>query len=353
MDHPPRVGYVVHGTGGLHPATAHIRVTRPLNRAVVAGVASSLQIDPGEPLPDVDVVLVQRDAVPLAATSAFSDAVRRSGVPLVVDVDDDFFGPEARARLARAEYGTERIAAVEAMVRAADTVTVSTPVLRDVVAPMARQVVVVPNELDPEFWIDGAVAPAPGPDDGVVRALYAGSATHGDDLALLRDAFDGLVLRDGRAVRLEVVGVHDGTDDDWYDRLVIPDGWTHYPEYVRWMRANAGRWSVGVAPLTDTAFNRAKSDIKALDYALLGLPVVASDGPAYRPLGRYGVRLVRDAATTAVGSSARAWRDAVRSSVERAGGERFGRTARLRRHTLRARMLGSSGAWERALFGRC
>jgi hypothetical protein len=37
-----------------------------------------------------------------------------------------------------------------------------------------------------------------------------------------------------------------------------------------------------LAPLLDTAFNRGKSPIKAMDYAALGLTVLASDTAVYR-----------------------------------------------------------------------
>jgi hypothetical protein len=41
-------------------------------------------------------------------------------------------------------------------------------------------------------------------------------------------------------------------------------------------------WHIGLAPLLDTPFNRGKSPIKAMDYAALGLAVLASDTPVYR-----------------------------------------------------------------------
>ena len=44
------------------------------------------------------------------------------------------------------------------------------------------------------------------------------------------------------------------------------------------------RWAVGLAPLLPGAFNDAKSDIKVLDYAAAGIPVVVSDACAYRHL---------------------------------------------------------------------
>ena len=60
-----------------------------------------------------------------------------------------------------------------------------------------------------------------------------------------------------------------------------PNATASYPGFVNWITQQAG-WDIGMAPLADTAFNRCKSAIKTLDYAALGLAVVASDVPAYR-----------------------------------------------------------------------
>ena len=54
-----------------------------------------------------------------------------------------------------------------------------------------------------------------------------------------------------------------------------------YPGFVNWLIQQPG-WDIGIAPLAGSAFNAAKSAIKAMDYAALGLAVLASDVPAYR-----------------------------------------------------------------------
>jgi glycosyltransferase involved in cell wall biosynthesis len=41
-------------------------------------------------------------------------------------------------------------------------------------------------------------------------------------------------------------------------------------------------FDIGIAPLVPTVFAETKSHIKALEYAALGIPVVASDSAAYR-----------------------------------------------------------------------
>jgi glycosyltransferase involved in cell wall biosynthesis len=55
-----------------------------------------------------------------------------------------------------------------------------------------------------------------------------------------------------------------------------------YPGFVQWLTSALPGWHIGLAPLLDTPFNRAKSAIKVMDYAALGLGVVASDVAVYR-----------------------------------------------------------------------
>jgi Glycosyl transferases group 1 len=68
----------------------------------------------------------------------------------------------------------------------------------------------------------------------------------------------------------------------WLTRLPVPAmAAASYPGFVNWITDQPG-WEIGLAPLTDNPFNRCKSPIKTLDYAALGMAVLASDVPAYR-----------------------------------------------------------------------
>jgi glycosyltransferase involved in cell wall biosynthesis len=48
-------------------------------------------------------------------------------------------------------------------------------------------------------------------------------------------------------------------------------------------------FDIGIAPLTFSMFNRSKSAIKALEYAALGIPVIATDIEPYQPFVVDGV----------------------------------------------------------------
>jgi hypothetical protein len=50
---------------------------------------------------------------------------------------------------------------------------------------------------------------------------------------------------------------------------------------VHWLTGLPG-WDIGLAPLADSSISRSRSAMKALEYAALAIPVLASDVPAYR-----------------------------------------------------------------------
>jgi hypothetical protein len=115
-----------------------------------------------------------------------------------------------------------------------------------------------------------------------------GTATHARDLALIEAACKDLRLEFGREIEFEIIGVTaDNAFAGWATRVHLPASASRsYPGFVDWCKSQV-RWHIGIAPLVDDEFNRSKSPIKAMDYAALGLPVVASDVPAYRSIVRH------------------------------------------------------------------
>jgi O-antigen biosynthesis protein len=309
--------FVVGGTSGAHPPTAHIRMLRrlhhPSTRAEVATDVVSVENFMARRIDDPDVAIVQRNAIPPGTVDAFIDELASRGIPLVVDIDDDLLALEPGDGSYR-EYQSH-LTSLGRLVDAADLVTASTEQLRDVMAGRARDVVVVPNLLDEALWF-GPTVPAPwsraahwskrlaGRARRRVAAwsapaprrrcnlVYVGSRTHAEDLAMLRPVMEQLQEHSSIDFRLLVIGgePEQPLRDRWYRRVHIPGGFSHYPAFVSWLRSVSGSWHIGVAPLQDTAFNRSKSDLKFLEYAALGLPGVFSDVDPYS-------RSMRDGAT--------------------------------------------------------
>jgi GT2 family glycosyltransferase/glycosyltransferase involved in cell wall biosynthesis len=331
---------------GSYTPCAHIRLLRPLDHPDIGGgLAITVADADAAARYRADVILTQRLAVPsVAAAKALAAHATRTGATLIFDIDDDLLAvpqdhPEAADLASQAGV-------VEHMIRLADIVRTSTDALAARVAPLARQVRVAGNALDERIWLSGT----PGQTDGYgpIRLLCMGTMTHDADFAVIEPALEQIHRQFGDQIQFDLIGFVSGPNVPAWIRRVAPS--THasrsYPGFVHWLTRAAqslGGWNVGLAPLAATPFNDCKSAIKAMDYAALGLAVLASDVTAYRgslagtPKGGlvpnttdawYEAlsRVIRDAtwrrdlaeaaarrwcATGTLASQARAWRDAL------------------------------------------
>lgn len=262
-------------------SSAYIRLIAPLTDETVARRIRLTLGAPEDAVPDCDVCIVQRTALPTVA--AVDALVRRLGeidAALVVDVDDAFtlIGPDHPEH----DFYRPLNAALDRAIAASAEAWFSTAELADAYAALGANAVVVPNSLDPRLWIDWRrERPAPF-SGGKVRMLYMGTHTHGADFAMIRPALEAFHAERGDAFDLTLIGIDPNlAPAPWLHRLSPPPEAVSYPRFVRWLRAQEP-FDLGLAPLADTAFNRCKSDIKALDYAALAILPLLSDGPAYR-----------------------------------------------------------------------
>lgn len=160
----------------------------------------------------------------------------------------------------------------------ADLVTVSTPALADVVRPFAKQVVVVPNCVESE-WYGGVRFRDKEPRHHDTRIYWGGGANHYDDLLKVKDTLLRIC-----AERPDVKLVFSNFLPDWavaalpahrcYMIKVAP--FDLYPSVLAWLCAD-----IAIAPLVDNPFNRSKSHIKYLDYAMARIPGVYEALPPY------------------------------------------------------------------------
>jgi GT2 family glycosyltransferase/glycosyltransferase involved in cell wall biosynthesis len=288
--------------GVLSPC-AYIRMLLPLAHPA-AGREAEVTLATAEQALSLqaDLILTHRYAVPdQAAAAALLSHAARLRAPVIFDLDDDLVElppdhPDAERLAPKAET-------VTALLAGADRVLVSTSSLAERVAPFVRggigHIQLLPNGLDERLWSGpaafgaaqeealAAAGVAPGP----VRILYMGTATHGADLNLVLPALARLNETFGDRIAIEIVGITgSGGLPPFIRRVEVPRrAGLSYPAFVAWLtdRQRLRPWSIGIAPLADTPFNRCKSAIKMLDYAALGLASVVSDVPAY-PESGYG-----------------------------------------------------------------
>jgi glycosyltransferase involved in cell wall biosynthesis len=334
---------------------AFIRLLQPLSHPAIGGDFTVVLADAKTVLDyAADIIVTQRCALPdTGAVDALAAHARSTGATLLYDLDDDLLHvahdhPEAEALRPKAPVARH-------LLDAADAVWVSTPALaaavRPIVPSLARDVTVVPNGLDERIWAAGAPVQPPSP--GPLRLLCMGTMTHELDFAMILPALVRLTDEFRHEVVIDVIGMTGASLPREINRVAMPSHATlSYPAFVNWLTTVRPGWHVGLAPLLDSAFNRAKSAIKALDYAALGLGVLASDMPVFQgsvadgPAGRLVANdprawyaalswMVRDpAARASLASGARHAFLARGSLAMQAGARRAAWTALLRRQRI-------------------
>jgi glycosyltransferase involved in cell wall biosynthesis len=211
---------------------------------------------------------------------------------LVLDLDDDLWRIDPSNTGAWAVYSDPGMRARLAQnVARADAVTTTTARLAARLAELNRNVHVIPNAIP--AWLLTHNKPTRNP--RVVTIGWAGSSTHAMDWAECDTALRTVIGH--TRTELHVMG-------DWSPT------WSRVPpervRITRWITGvetyhRAIDFDIGLAPLARHPFNEAKSPIKALEYAALGIPVIAS------PVGPYA-DFVQDGVTGLLARTSADWK---------------------------------------------
>lgn len=236
-----------------------------------------------------DVVAFQRVSTPTGLMTM--QQVKAKGKPVSIDFDDNLHTLPSTNPCALI-YGNDKPATrmFEEALKIADVVTCSTETLKEQYKRFRSDIIVVENALLPEHVQVLAPEMITGlpKKEGQIRIGYAGSTTHLGDVSLLTKPFCKLAEQYD-----EVIFVFMG------QLPVLPPTMKDYVQYAMGVAPNheenpsdfMGRYllalqalelDIAVAPLEAHVFNQSKSFIKILEYALCGVPVVASSVGPYR-----------------------------------------------------------------------
>jgi glycosyltransferase involved in cell wall biosynthesis len=226
---------------------------------------------------DADVVVLQRPMLDSVVQSI--PVLQRQGVAVVVELDDDFTclpkGHPARVGTAAMANPRMNRRNLRVACERADLVTCSTPAIGNRYAPDHHHV--IPNCVPARYL---AVRPTPHDE---VRVGWTGSTqTHIGDL----DAAGDGIARALAGAPFHVVGTGVGvaTALGLQEGQVEATGWVEIHDYP----TDYANLDVAVVPLADNEFNRAKSWLKGIEAAALGVPFVASPTDPYCELAQLG-----------------------------------------------------------------
>lgn len=229
---------------------------------------------------DADVVVLQR--VTHAYMAQAVGIMRAKGVTVVVDVDDDLSAihPSNPAwKVHRPGAGLHSWHNVALACREASLVTVSTPALLDVYARHGRGHV-LPNYLPDYYYgitrVDSDVVGWPG-----------SYHSHPNDPESLGGAIARLVDEGAQFV---MRGDPTGAGRAFGLAADPPGG----PVPIEEWPAAVASLGIGIAPLADTKFNKAKSWLKPLEMSATGVPWVASPRAEYERLHKLGAGVLAD-----------------------------------------------------------
>lgn len=288
---------------------------------------------PGEPtqyhtpkrimeLPDMDVAVFQR---PLhSKLIPYFRLLRERGIIVVVDLDDNFdrlshanvawFSAEPHwvhddeiKKIARlfpegvtvtkrtttgewsyvpAHAGASHRRNIRDALKEADLLITSTPSLARHYGGLARRTVTIDNYVDAR-WCTYTREPNRVPIVGWTGSV----ATHPNDLQEMGPAFTVVRRReDTPAFIWKIVGTGQGVAKRMGEE---PDETTEWVDLVsgEYMR-QYGTFDIAVCPLEDIAFNHAKSWLKGIEAAALGVVPIMSPLPEYRRLNDDGIGLL-------------------------------------------------------------
>lgn len=237
-----------------------------------------------------DVIVLQRWMQEDIARN-IAKATRRGQV-VVNDVDDHFWALDSRNQASRTTdprtNPRENRNHYLRTISASSAVTVSTPYLADELRRLGVRspVHVLENHVDVEAFDKVWEAKRAEREDlGPVIGWIGATPWRSGDLVILRGVLSAFVTsRDLRAFHgghVEREGVPTFAGEVGLDptqvktKPMVPI--SRYPELFRFL-------DIGLVPLTERPFNRAKSWIKGIEYAAAGVPFVASALPEYRRL---------------------------------------------------------------------
>jgi glycosyltransferase involved in cell wall biosynthesis len=151
-----------------------------------------------------------------------------------------------------------------------DYLIVSTPFIqKEMKRIFKKPIYVIPNSIDFNIW-DNLMWD---PKGDKIRIVYTGCGNHSGDVEIVKKPILKLLDEYPNLEFIMPIPFESWADVD-HPRVINKNCWSsigHFPQMV------AG-WNpdIGIAPLRDSNFNRAKSNLRWLEYSALKVPTVAS-----------------------------------------------------------------------------
>lgn len=256
----------------------HYRIALPLAEyARRGGLASWSELMTAQHVAESDVIIGQRVCRD-DATVVWQAMCAKADKLMVLELDDDLFQIDHSNAAARRFYTPGLLANLDANLRAAHVVTVTTEPLAEVIRACNPNVVVVPNRIP--GWLLGHQRPI----REHLTVGWGGGSSHVMDWADAAPQIARFLWRN-EDVRAHIIGGMFESQRSWpLGRVDVTPWMNNVDDYYRTLD-----FDIGLAPLRPHVFNRSKSAVKTLELAALGIPALASDTGPYPQFVQHGV----------------------------------------------------------------
>ena len=223
-----------------------------------------------------DYIILQRDYFDFKIAKLLIDKSKELDYKLIYEIDDDLI------HMDKSNPGYDYYMSIkdnlEHIISHVNLVTVTTNNLKNQISYLNEDIVVIPNRLISSWfgYNDNSVKPR-----NTIKIGYMGSIYHSWDLVLIEKAIKNVVTyfsKKDMSVIFELIG---GTNEelDFAEQIEIPSDYQVYFHFVDWFKKTVD-WDIAIAPLEYSNINYSKSELKYLEYAVLGIPGIYSDvGP--------------------------------------------------------------------------
>lgn len=207
--------------------------------------------------------------------------LRAKGKKVIYDIDDYFHGLEMHNPVTPEFINNPTwLRNIERIIYYSNALTVSTPELYKQYGKFNKNSYIIPNAIDMNMMPQPILENT----DGTIRIGWGGSITHDADIQEVVEAIEYIVNKYDNTVMVFI-----GADYRKYFPNLPPNRMEWHPgtsdhedgvgDYYKVI--NECRLDIGLAPVTNSHFNRCKSDLKAVEWAFFGLGIVASDVEPY------------------------------------------------------------------------
>ena len=214
-----------------------------------------------------DAIVFQ--AINKTMTLGLAYAFRRLfNVPVMMEIDDYVLNvPEYNTAFNSYKIDSERIKNNLIQMKEATGVIVSTPYLKKQYLEYNKNIHVVPNGIDFKDWRYERPR-----SHKKIRIGWMGSSAHTEDLESIRKPLEK-ILELPNVEFICIGGVPNFLKN--HSKIKYYTKWATIDTYPQWIASLD--FDIGLFPLIDNHFNRAKSNLRWLEYSALKIPTVASN----------------------------------------------------------------------------